>query len=67
MLKLTRRSLLASAAIAASLAAIGPAFAESKGKIYYLVPTLIDEFQTESVSAITKFMADVGYEVITLN
>jgi ribose transport system substrate-binding protein len=67
MLKLTRRSLLASAAVAVSLAAIGPAFAESKGKIYYLVPTLLDEFQTESVSAITKFMADVGYEVITLN
>ena len=32
-----------------------------------MVPTLLDEFQTESVSAITKFMGDVGYEVVTLN
>lgn len=32
-----------------------------------MVPTLLDEFQTESVSALTKFLADVGYEVVTLN
>lgn len=44
-----------------------PAWAESKGKIYYLVPTLLDEFQTESVSAIEKFLKDVGYEPVTLN
>ena len=44
-----------------------PAWAESKGKIYYLVPTLLDEFQTESVSAIEKFLKDVGYEVETKN
>ena len=37
-----------------------------KGKIYYMVPTLLDEFQTESVGAITKFLKDVGYEVVTL-
>ncbi len=61
-----RRLLTASIAIAA-LGVASPAFAQSKGKIFYMVPTLIDEFQTESVSAITKFMADVGYEVITLN
>ncbi|MGA7268429.1 MAG: sugar ABC transporter substrate-binding protein, partial [Aestuariivirga sp.] len=51
-------------------AAIGlgsPAFAESKGTIYYMVPTLLDEFQTESVSAIEKFLKGVGYDVITLN
>ena len=51
-------------------AAIGlgsPAFAESKGTIYYMVPTLLDEFQTESVSAIEKFLKDVGYDVVTLN
>lgn len=40
---------------------------EMKGKIYYLVPTLLDEFQTGSVDAITKFMAEVGYEVISLD
>ena len=44
-----------------------PAWAQSKGKIYYLVPTLLDEFQTESVSAIEKFLTDVGYEPVTLN
>ncbi len=61
-----RRLLTASIAIAA-MTAVAPAFADSKGKIYYMVPTLLDEFQTESVSSITKFMGDVGYEVVTLN
>jgi ribose transport system substrate-binding protein len=61
-----RRLLTASIAIAA-LGVVSPAFAQSKGKIFYMVPTLLDEFQTESVSSITKFMADVGYEVVTLN
>ncbi|MDP1701739.1 MAG: sugar ABC transporter substrate-binding protein [Aestuariivirga sp.] len=51
----------------AALALLSPAYAQSKGKIYYMVPTLLDEFQTESVSALTKFLADVGYEVVTLN
>ena len=41
--------------------------AETKGKIYYLVPTLLDEFQTASVDAITKFLGDVGYEVVSLD
>ena len=36
--------------------------ARNKGKIYYLVPTLLDEFQTGSIDAIDKFMKDVGYE-----
>jgi ribose transport system substrate-binding protein len=46
----------------------GPAFAQAtKGKIYYMVPTLLDEFQTESVSAIEKFLGQVGYEAVTLN
>jgi ribose transport system substrate-binding protein len=56
------------AAIALSAKALGAAAAqEMKGKIYYLVPTLLDEFQTGSIDAITKFMADVGYEVISLD
>jgi ribose transport system substrate-binding protein len=61
-----RRLLTASIAIVA-VGIVSPAFAQSKGKIFYMVPTLLDEFQTESVSAITKFMGDVGYEVVTLN
>lgn len=61
-----RRLLTASIAIAV-LGVAPPAFAQSKGKIYYMVPTLLDEFQTESVSAIEKFLKDVGYEPVTLN
>jgi ribose transport system substrate-binding protein len=51
----------------AAVAFVSPAFAESKGKIYYMVPTLLDEFQTESVKALEKFLGDVGYEAVTLN
>lgn len=59
-------ALLGGLAVAA-IAFTTPAFAESKGKIYYMVPTLLDEFQTESVKAIEKFLKDVGYEAVTLN
>ncbi|MCI0430863.1 MAG: sugar ABC transporter substrate-binding protein [Rhodospirillales bacterium] len=52
---------------AAAMLVAAPAWAESKGKIYYLVPTLLDEFQTESVKGIEKFLNDVGYETVTLN
>mgnify|MGYP001439618475 CR=1 FL=1 len=61
-----RRLLTASIAIAA-MGIVSPAFAETKGKIFYMVPTLLDEFQTESVNALTKFMGDVGYELVALN
>ena len=47
-----RRLLTASIAIAAVAHRHAPAFAQSKGKIYYLVPTLLDEFQTGSVTAL---------------
>lgn len=59
-------SIIAAAALAAAAWA-SPAYAESKGKIYYMVPTLLDEFQTASVSALTRFMGDVGYEVVAEN
>jgi ribose transport system substrate-binding protein len=59
-------ALLGGLAVAA-IAFTQPAFADSKGKIYYMVPTLLDEFQTESVKAIEKFLKDVGYEAVTLN
>ncbi|QIG48524.1 sugar ABC transporter substrate-binding protein [Nordella sp. HKS 07] len=59
-------TLLGALAIAA-IALTTPAFAQSKGKIYYMVPTLLDEFQTESVKALEKFLKDVGYETVTLN
>ncbi|MFZ5674960.1 MAG: sugar ABC transporter substrate-binding protein [Pseudomonadota bacterium] len=59
-------TLLGALAIAA-IALSTPAFAQSKGKIYYMVPTLLDEFQTESVKAIESFLKQVGYEPVTLN
>jgi len=64
-----RRILTAIAGVLAltALALVSPAYAQSKGKIYYMVPTLLDEFQTESVAAIEKFVKDVGYEAVTLN
>ena len=42
-------------------------FAQDKGTIYYLVPTLLDEFQTESVSAIETFLGQVGYKTEILD
>ncbi len=59
----------AGAALAATLgmAGVGAALAQSKGTMYYLVPTLLDEFQTGSIDAIEKFMGDVGYDVVSLD
>jgi ribose transport system substrate-binding protein len=37
-----------------------------EGQVYYLVPTLLDEFQTGSVDALEMFLKQVGYEVQTL-
>ena len=65
MKRLLRTLIGAAALLGTAIAA--PAWAQSKGTIYYMVPTLLDEFQTESVSAIEKFLKDVGYEPVTLN
>ena len=69
MTRITRRTVtkLAAAGIVSMALMSGSAFAQSKGKIYYMVPTLLDEFQTESVKAIETFMKEVGYDVQTLN
>jgi ribose transport system substrate-binding protein len=45
----------------------GIAIAQDKGTIVYLVPTLLDEFQTESVSSIESTFASLGYTVKTLD
>lgn len=58
---------LAGAATFALTTMLSSAWAADKGKIYYLVPSLIDQFQSESVKAIEKFNKDVGYETVTLN
>ncbi|HEY4163549.1 MAG TPA: sugar ABC transporter substrate-binding protein [Dongiaceae bacterium] len=60
-------SVLMGAMVIAMLTIASPAIAETKGKIYYMVPTLLDEFQTASVDALKKFMGDVGYELVALN
>jgi ribose transport system substrate-binding protein len=49
------------------LSMLTTAAAQSKGTVYYLVPTLLDEFQTGSVSALEMFLKQTGYEMRTLN
>ena len=44
-----------------------PVYAQEKGNVYYMVPTLLDEFQTGSVSALEMFLKQVGYGMTTLN
>lgn len=63
-----RRLVLAfMAGMAMVLAMLVPAAAQSKGTVYYLVPTLLDEFQTGSVSALEMFLKQAGYEMKSLN
>jgi ribose transport system substrate-binding protein len=44
-----------------------PVTAQDKGTIYYMIPTLLDEFQTESQAAIENVFGDLGYEVKSLD
>ncbi len=65
-----RRSLKNLIGIAAGIGMMATsvaAMAQDKGTIFYLVPTLLDEFQTESVSALEKSIGSLGYEVKTLD
>lgn len=62
-----RLFLAAFSVMALGMAMLAPAFAQTKGTVYYLVPTLLDEFQTGSVSALEMFLKQVGYEMKTLN
>jgi ribose transport system substrate-binding protein len=67
----TRRHLLAATAAAGALlmltAAGSAALAQDRGTIYYMIPTLLDEFQTESKAAIEKVFGELGYEVVSLD
>ena len=45
----------------------GAASAQEQGTIYYMIPTLLDEFQTESQKAIEKVYGEMGYEVVSLD
>ncbi|MDH3664856.1 MAG: substrate-binding domain-containing protein, partial [Alphaproteobacteria bacterium] len=63
---LTRRNALAAAALALTVTAL-PLAAQEKGTIYYMIPTLLDEFQTESQAAIENVFGDLGYEIKSLD
>lgn len=69
MTRAIRTMLVAVIAVAATALSASAQDSDSKdkGTIYYLVPTLLDEFQTASVDAIEKFLGQVGYETETLN
>lgn len=68
MKALMRTATSAVLALGVAVAAVTTATAQDKkGTVYYLVPTLLDEFQTGSVDAITQFMGEVGYEVVSLD
>ena len=64
---LTRRTfgLLAAALITAAAGNI--ATAQDKGTIYYLAPTLFDEFQVETKDMVELLFAELGYKVVTLD
>ena len=62
----------ASAALGGALLGPGsrsgqPAAAQDKGTIYYMIPTLLDEFQTESQKAIEAVFGEMGYKVVSLD
>jgi ribose transport system substrate-binding protein len=62
-----RGGLLAGAGLVALAGAWQPAGAQDKGTIYYMIPTLLDEFQTESQKAIEGVFGQLGYEVKSLD
>lgn len=67
MRSMTRRSGLALGGALVALATWQPAVAQDKGTIYYMIPTLLDEFQTESQKAIEGVYGEMGYEVKSLD
>jgi ribose transport system substrate-binding protein len=47
--------------------AAGTAMAQDKGTIYYLAPTLFDEFQVETKDMVELLFGQLGYKVVTLD
>jgi ribose transport system substrate-binding protein len=67
-MRLKRMLGLAMGAVVLALTALpGAASAQDKGTIIYLIPTLLDEFQTESQAAIEKVFPQLGYKVTSLD
>ena len=71
MRQVTRRSAMVSGSALLGVAALAlaaqPAAAQQEGTIYYMIPTLLDEFQTESQKAIEAVFGEMGYEVVSLD
>ena len=70
MRRLARRSLVLGGALSGVVGlalAAQPAAAQEQGTIYYMIPTLLDEFQTESQKAIEAVFGEMGYEVVSLD
>ena len=61
-----RAGLLLAGAMTLTLAA-SPVMAQQQGKIVYMIPTLLDEFQTGSRSAFENVLGAMGYEVTSLD
>jgi ribose transport system substrate-binding protein len=49
------------------MAGVGPARRPRKGTIYYLAPTLFDEFQVETKDMVELLFGQLGYKVVTLD
>ncbi len=68
MRRLMRSTLVLGGALALFGTLAGqPAAAQDKGTIYYMIPTLLDEFQTETQKAIEGVFGGMGYEVVSLD
>jgi ribose transport system substrate-binding protein len=67
-MKLPRRGLGCLLLGAASLLWLGgAAAAQEKGTVYYMIPTLSDEFQTEAEKAVEGMVGGLGYKVVSLD
>jgi ribose transport system substrate-binding protein len=66
--QLSRRALGILAATACAAGALAtPLAAQDQGTIYYFIPTLLDEFQTESQKAVEALVGGLGYKVVSLD
>jgi len=61
---LTTRGLLGGIAALAWAQAVP---AQDKGTVYYLIPTLLDEFQTESQKAFEHMFGSLGYQTVSVD
>ena len=64
---LTRRQVGALLAGAEAIGLSAQAQAQQQGKIVYMIPTLLDEFQTGSRDAFENVLGAMGYEVTSLD